>query len=289
MENKKIVRYLAIFVAVVLVSGWLGVLVDSIITDQPEGDSLGMAVWLLLPNLALVAILLLSRTRLSEVGFKLNQKSNLRWYLASIFIYPLVTSIVLLVGAAFHWIDLSALNPKLFFAAFVGTLLANFIKNIFEETLWRGFLTSRLVKLNIKDWMLYLIVGGVWGTWHLAYYLVFLSEADMQMVLPVGRGLFALVSIFTMICWSMMYVELYRMTESIWPCVLCHAVEDSFVNPLVISGFVSISRGKEILVSPIQGLLGSMLYIAVGLGIRFYRKRKEQLATQTDTMIPINV
>lgn len=41
--------HLIVFIIVVLSGGWLGVLLDSVLTDQTEGNSLGMGLWLVLP------------------------------------------------------------------------------------------------------------------------------------------------------------------------------------------------------------------------------------------------
>ncbi|MEK4508451.1 CPBP family intramembrane glutamic endopeptidase [Paenibacillus sp. FSL K6-2524] len=271
--DKKRIQNIVIFVLVVIFSGWIGVLVDSVLTDQPKGDTLGMGIWLVLPMLTAFAIIIFSKGSWKDVGFKLNLKGNMKWYLTSVLIFPVVTAIILVIGATTKWIELSALNLKVFVGVFLGTLIINFIKNIFEETVWRGFLTSQLIKLNLKDWKLYLIVGSVWGIWHVPYYLFFLSGTDMQAVLPVNRSIFVVVAVITMICWSVMYTELYRVTKSIWPCVILHMVEDSLINPLVISGYISIAAGKEIFVSPISGIITTILYLAVGLGIRAYRRQ----------------
>lgn len=271
--DKKTIQNVVIFVLVVIFSGWIGVLVDSVLTDQPKGDTLGMGIWLVLPMLTAFAIIIFSKGSWKDVGFKLNLKGNMKWYLTSVLIFPVVTAIILVIGATTKWIDLSALNLKVLVGVFLGTLIINFIKNIFEETVWRGFLTSQLIKLNLKDWKLYLIVGSVWGIWHVPYYLFFLSGTDMQAVLPVNRSIFVVVAVITMICWSVMYTELYRVTKSIWPCVILHMVEDSLINPLVISGYISIAAGKEIFVSPISGIITTILYLAVGLGIRAYRRQ----------------
>lgn len=40
--NKKTIRNIGIFIFIVIISGWIGVLVDSALVPQPEGDSLGM-------------------------------------------------------------------------------------------------------------------------------------------------------------------------------------------------------------------------------------------------------
>ncbi|NLW47872.1 MAG: CPBP family intramembrane metalloprotease [Firmicutes bacterium] len=279
--NKNSIRNIVVFIVIVIISGWIGVLVDSILTDQPEGDSLGMAIWLVLPMLTAFAIILFSKASWNDIGFKLNFKGNIKWYLASIFIFPVITVIVLIIGVATKWIDMSSLNLKPLILAFCSIMLINFIKNIFEETVWRGYLTSQLVKLNLSDWKIYLIVGCVWGVWHIPYYLVFLSEANIQTVLPASRVIFAGVAIITMLFWSVLFIELYRVAKSIWPCVLLHMVEDSLVNPLVISGYITIVTGKEILISPIIGVITSVLYLAVGLGIRAYRRKVDQIVFRT--------
>ncbi|GIO67125.1 hypothetical protein [Paenibacillus cookii] len=49
------------------------------------------------------------------------------------------------------------------------------------------------------------------------------------------------------------------------------------MNPLIISGFIHIAAGKEIVISPISGIVATLLYLAGGCGIRAYRKFKETI------------
>lgn len=276
MKNNTI-RNIVLFTFAVIISGWLGVLVDSFMPAQPQGDTLGMGIWLVLPLLTALLITLFSRTGWRDLGLNPNFKGNMWWYLAAILIFPVVAFIVLSLGCAANWIDFSAFNYKAVAAAFYSTLLVNFIIDFFEEAAWRGYLTTQVIKLNLNDWKTYLIVGCVWGIWHVPYYLVFLPEADISEMMPVSRAIYAMVAITTMICWAVMFVEIFRVTKSIWPCVILHMVEDSLINLTLISGYIGIEAGKEILVSPINGLAASILYIAVGLGIRAYRIRSPQV------------
>lgn len=274
--NKKLFRNTVIFIVIVILSGWIGALVDSLLTEQSKGDSTGMGIWLVLPMLAAIAITIFSRGSWSDIGFKPNFKGNIKWYLIAALIFPVVTAIVLIIGDMTKWIDLSAFDLKPFILLFSSTLLISFIIDIFDGAPLYGYLTSQLVKLNFNDWKIYLTVGIVWGMWHIPYYLVFLPETDMQVVLPVSRTIFSIISIITMICWAVMFIELYRVTNSIWPGVVLHMVEDSLINPLVISGFISIAAGKEILISPITGIITSILYLLVGFGIRAYRRQAKK-------------
>jgi hypothetical protein len=271
--KKKALCHMGIFIFMVLISGWIGVLLDSVLVSQPEGDSLGMGIWLVLPLLTALLIILFSKASRRDLGLKPNFKGNIKWYLAAVLIFPVVTALVLLIGAATGWIDLSAFYLKSFILACCSTLLINFIIDIFEETAWRGYLTSQLVKLNLSDLKLYLVVACVWGLWHLPYYLVFLPEADIRAVMPVSRAVYVLVAFTTFLSWTIMFTELFLVTKSVWPCVILHTVEDSLINLLVISGYISIAAGKEILISPINGVVTSILYVAVGLGIRAYRRK----------------
>ncbi|HPF44530.1 MAG TPA: hypothetical protein PKV15_07505, partial [Syntrophomonadaceae bacterium] len=76
--NKKVVRNLGLFIFIVIFSGWLGVLVDSVLTKQPKGDSLGMGIWLVLPLLTALVIILISRLGWKELGLKPNFKGNVK-------------------------------------------------------------------------------------------------------------------------------------------------------------------------------------------------------------------
>lgn len=273
--NKKTIRNISIFILVALASGWLGLLIDKSIEPQPDGNSLGMGVWLVLPLLTTILLRLFAGDGWEDIGLKLNVKGNVKWYITSFLIFPVVTISILAIGKLSGWITFSNFRINTYLMGFVSTLLANFIKNIFEESVWRGYLAAKLLKLKAKDIWLYLIVGGVWGIWHLPYYLFFLPESDMYKILPVDRVVFAIAAIFSMICWSVMFVELYRITKSIWPVIILHMIEDSLINHLVIDGYITISSGKEILISPITGIITSILYVIAGLLMRRNRILKE--------------
>ncbi|WP_239618881.1 CPBP family intramembrane glutamic endopeptidase [Cohnella mopanensis] len=269
-------RNLVLFGLIVLVSGWIGIVVDRVLKDQPEGNTLGMGLWLVMPLLTVLVLRSFAGDGWKDTGFQPRFKGNLMWYLVALIVFPLITAVVLLAGALLGWIDLSNLqaSPSLM-GVVMGLLLGQFVKNIFEEAVWRGYLTSKLVQLKMKDWHIYAIAGIIWGSWHIPYYLFFLPTSDMYSVLPVDKLTFAVVAIANMIGWSVMFVELFRVTGSIWPCILMHSVEDSLINPLVIDGYIAISSGKEWLVSPIAGILTTLLYVGVGLAIRAVRYKRD--------------
>ena len=45
----------------------------------------------------------------------------------------------------------------------------SFIKNIFEEFTWRGYLTPQMDKMGMSRFKNHLIVGVIWALWHLPF------------------------------------------------------------------------------------------------------------------------
>ena len=159
----KSVRNICIFVFIALSCGWFGVLIDNFIENPPNQDTLGMGIWLVLPLLATIILRFFAGDGWKDIGFKPNFKGNIKWYCISLIIYPMVTALALIIGKIFGWISFSNFRVNEYLAGFVGLLIIEFVKNIFEESVWRGYLTTKLLKTKLKDIWLYLIVGGVWG------------------------------------------------------------------------------------------------------------------------------
>ncbi|MEC1178661.1 CPBP family intramembrane metalloprotease [Metasolibacillus meyeri] len=266
-------RNIIIFVVVALLCGWFGVVIDRFIPEQPDGNTLGMGLWLVIPLLATIFLRAFAGDGWRDMGLALNVKGNMKWYIVAILIYPVTTFLLLLFGYVTGWIDFSNFNMQAVISAFASVFLIQFIKNIFEESVWRGYLTSKLLQLKMNDWWLYITVGGVWGAWHLPYFLIFLPASDIATVLPVNRLAFAIIGILTMIVWTIMYTEIYLITRSIWPLVLMHATEDALINPLMLDGYIQIVQGKEFFVSPTAGIVTTLLYLVIGLVLRTIRKR----------------
>jgi len=277
MNNSKTLRNIIIFVVISLACGWIGLLFDKAIEPSTNEQSLGMGIWLIFPLLTTLLLRLFAGDGWKDIGFGLQIKGNIKWYIASLIIFPLVTALIICIGMMFGWVSIAGFRTQAYLSVFVVAVAGGLVKNFFEESVWRGYLTAKLLTTKINDIWLYLIVGGVWGLWHLPYYLYFLPEADMYTVLSVSRFAFAIVSVFTMICWSVMFVELYRLTKSIWSVVLLHTIEDSVVNHLIIDGHFIILSGKEIWVSPIVGILPSFLYIGIGFLLRYYRIKQDDV------------
>lgn len=271
MNRSKTIRNIWIFSFVALGIGWLGVWLDGRLPDQPAEETLGMAIWLVTPLLLVVVLRTFFGDGWKDAGLHPRLGSHWKWYVVAFLIFPVVTGFSLAVGALTGWVDFSPFDARAYFSTFAMLLGINLLKNVFEESVWRGYLTAKLIGLNIGDWGIYLIAGLVWGLWHLPYYLEFLPAEAMYTVLPVSKGLFAAIAVINMLVWTVMFTEIFRLTGSVWSVVLLHAVEDAVINHLVIDGFVVLRPGTEILLSPICGILPTLLYLLIGLWLRKMR------------------
>ena len=284
MENKKTIRNVIIFSVFALVVGWIGVGIDKLLPEQEEEETLGMAFWLITPLLLVIILRSFFGDGWKDAGLKPNFKGNLNWYGIAFLIFPVVTLITVLTGSLFGAIDSSSFYATGYFEIFIGLFFINILKNIFEESVWRGYLTAKLITLKLSDWSIYLVVGLVWGLWHAPYYLSFLPEEDIYTVLPVDKLLFAFIAVVNITVWSVMFTEIFRITKSVWSAVLLHASEDAVVNHLVIDGYITFSPNTEIWFSPICGVFPTILFLIIGLWLR-----KQRMITLTKTTLNENI
>lgn len=209
-----------------------------------------------------------------DIGVLPNFKGNMKWYGAAIAIYPVMT--VIIVGLAWLFNNASISNVELnSVLSLIGVSIAgNFIKNIFEEFSWRGYLTPKLIELKLNDWMLYLVSGLVWALWHAAYYMVFLPDSYFETTSRMG---FLLIGCVLMVAWSIMYVEMYRLTKSVWPCVLMHTLEDGVPTLLLsVAGVISLTKTGDLWFSPTTGIITTILFVGFGLWLRSIRIKRER-------------
>lgn len=260
-----------IFVLITLASGWIGVLVDSVLTEQPEGNTLGMGLWLILPFLTGIILRIVSHDW-KDIGVRLHFKDNMKWYLLSLIIYPIVTVITVSIAKILGYVEMTGMHS--FFSIAAVSVMGGLIKNIFEEFAWRGYLTPKLIKHGLNDWLIYIISGLVWALWHAAYYIVFLPDSYFESTSRINT---LLIGCILMVCWAIMYVEIYRITKSVWPCVLMHAVEDAFPNVLVMTGgFVTFTKAGDIWLNPITGIITTVLLVGIGLLLRSIRIKSDE-------------
>lgn len=273
-KRKITVRNLTIFTIVVLLSGWIGHALN-VLMDTSSEESLGMLLWLVAPLLATLCLRAFAGDGWYDTGIKPLFRGNVKWYVVSLLIFPVLTLAIISIGNVFGWITLSGFNVSQFLQIFALALIPNFLKNIPEEFVWRGYLTPKLASLKINDFSIYLIVGLIWGVWHIPYYLYFLDSEIIKGFTSLSLEVFIPLCIVATIAWAIVFVEIWFLTRSVWPVVLMHMVEDAFVNTLVLDSSFQISGGRELLIHPVIGIISILLYVVVGLSLRKIRLKTQ--------------
>lgn len=269
--NKRSKITLAVFVFVTITAGIFGYLLDQILTEQPEGNSLGMGLWLVLPFLTGVVLRIINKD-LKQIGVRPNFKNNLKWYAVAFLIFPCIMLIILIAAKTVGGLIIGEIELSSLFVLMLSTFFANCIKNIFEEFAWRGCLVPYLEKTGMNDWFLYFISGLIWGMWHITYYMFFLPD---EYFTETSRPMMVVVGIVLMIFWSPLFVELRRLTNSVWPCVILHSMEDAVPTMLFVTTNVfQIKKSYSVMLDPISGILPTALIFFIGLKLRKCRMKK---------------
>jgi hypothetical protein len=276
-KSKKENVLIMVFIAITLLSGWIGYLVDFILPDQPDGETLGMGIWLLLPFLCGIVIRLVRRDW-KDFGVKPNIKTNIKWYALSVIIFPAMTLMYSLLGWIFGFVEFNSFSVSSLLPIIGSLFVGMFIKNIFEDFAWQGFLTPKLVKARLGDLQLYLVVGLVWAFWHAPYYLHFLPDSFYSTTSERLVDVFIKSPIIITV-WGVMFVEMTRITRSVWPAVLMHALEDAIPNFLIFEeGIIQFNGIGNLLLNPLTGLLPLATYLVFGLWLRKMRISKYRLS-----------
>ena len=226
-------------------------------------NSLGTLIWIMTPILT-GAVLALSDPSLRRSYAVSWLPGRLRAYGVAISVFPLSFVVAIAVGWAAGVLSPAGLG------AFGGAVAANVpgtvLKNVAEEGAWRGYLTPALLRRRLPDPAVWLVVGVVWGVWHLPYYLWFLDESLIRSVYDVPPIIFALIGVGSTICWAPLFTELRILSGSIWPGLIAHSIANLSNTPLTLGG-LPIKPGWELLVSPMIGIIPNAIVLAAGLGL----------------------
>ena len=274
--NKKTLRNVILFSLVAISCGWIGVGVNQLLGEPSNLESLGSGIFIASPIVCMVLLRLLGGDGWKDFPLKPRFKQNIRWYIFAIAVYPIVVGITLFVGKLLGWVDVSKFTIATYLPVFATAFLPVFIKNILEETAFRGYLTVKMEQLTKNEWLIYVVVAFVCQIWHLPYNLIFLDDAYQATFFPYSKVLFVLVSFVVIAVWTIMYTEIFFLSRSLLLVVLMHSMKDA-LNPLISEGFTVISPDKTLLLSPLFGLIPTLIYLAIGLYLRRIRKSKECL------------
>lgn len=195
---------------------------------------------------------------------------------------PLLSAVlVLALGAAIGNVSFSKSAPmSVFSGLLLAAMLSGFIKNIFEEFTWRGFLAPKVYSVAKGTIMGHLIVGLLWGAWHLpflGFVFGYLSEGYLTLVPRFFLGV---------VTASCVYSEIRLATGSVWPAVIMHTIGGGAIGTLFYGNYITLSSGLAALFSPgIEGLLMSLLFFMTAALLRLKRtkiQRRKDSHASTD-------
>lgn len=264
-SRSRIVRNLVIFSLAAVGAGWLGLVLDRAL-HQASGQGPGMLVWLVLPALTGLGLRTWGGDGWQDAGFKPAFRGNGSGYLLALVLFPACLAILLGIGFATGWIT-PGVNGGIqrIFSVVAVALLPNFVKNLFEEFAWRGYLTPRLNALGVPAMKGYALVAVVWFTWHLPYFLFFLDRSLLQRYTSLEVVPFLLLGFIGMLPASVVYGELRLATGSVWPLVLLHTIQNALVPGIVLEGIIRVAPQGSAWVAPGGESLGmALLFTGVG-------------------------
>ncbi len=185
-------------------------------------------------------------------GVKLQFRKSWAWYIISLLLYPIIIAAILTIGRITKTIDFANSFSVLTNSA-LASIIPLFIKNIFEEFTWRGYLTPQIDKMGMSRFKNHLIVGGIWALWHLPF-LDLMIRSYSQLSLWVAFPLMFTGIIVT----AFVYGEIRIRSSTVWTAVILHTVGNSITNPLISMNIIKVVSGKEYIASP---TIDNMAYI----------------------------
>lgn len=267
---------LALFIAIV---GGISSQIDSFLPRQAGEESIGMLLWLIAPSV-FAAWLIAKGHWWRQVGVTFDPRKAGIWTLVALALPALLTGLLLSVSgaASLNTNEQLALDQLLQLAS--GAAGTIFVKNLFEEFVFRGFFTSRFERSPAAGIYGHLLTGVVWAIWHLPYWLVFLGPNTIEDMSGMPPLAFVAMGTVMLILQSLFYGELRLISGSVWPVYVFHCVCNLISFSLLEAHAVSTQGIGGVLFGPgTHGLLFSA--ILAGLGLLLMRERKGALYWDT--------
>lgn len=229
-------------------SGFLIVVGSSGIPDTPEQFErlLPSAILVMLAGPSVTSILLTGLVD-GRAGFRevlsrlLRWRVEVRWYAVALLIAPLLSAAVLLPLS----LTSSAFLPGLIASddkasRLLFGIVTALVVGVFEELGWTGFAVPRL-RLRYGILTTGIIVGVLWGAWHLLTNVLWASDTTAGGLSPdlflLLRGFGLLVG--GLVAFRVLMVWVYDRTGSLLVAMLMHmslTASSFIINPLEISG-----------------------------------------------------
>ncbi|GII05296.1 hypothetical protein Pta02_73040 [Planobispora takensis] len=275
----------AVFSAVAVGGGWLfaamdratGQIVGTGSVTSTSGGTNGQGLWIAVPALTALVLHFVSRDGAGPLGLTLRFADRARWFGFAAGLSPVTTAVAVAAAvvtglATFSGTPLAGKPP--FAEAFVTTLGFLLVKNLLEEFIFRGYGTRTAMALGLRGIAPHLLVGLVWGLWHLPLYAVWMSPADFRQSTSLPWAWYLPIFFAGIMALAVLYGEMRVRTGSIWPGVVLHTVSNALVTPLLINGHLSFEGHGDVLfgIAP-NSVLSILLFGGTGLLLLRHRTR----------------
>jgi membrane protease YdiL (CAAX protease family) len=210
------------------------------------GNDLGGVVFVVGPILMAVLVRALGGAGWADAGLGLRLKAGWGWYVFSLLAYPVSFVIVILIGMA---LGITRLNGPP--AALVSPLVAGIAANLIPRTLfamceewgWRGYLEPRLESLGMAALPRHLLVGLIWGPWHLP---LILATAYTDLPLALFLPLF----LIGLLVAAVVYGEVRAASGTVWTAVLMHGAANVLAFAIIDHDLIAFGNKALAYIAP---------------------------------------
>jgi membrane protease YdiL (CAAX protease family) len=247
-DRKRTIRNLVIFGIVIIVAGLLAPGVDALIGATSPEESLGMLLWIVAPVGTSLLLRAFAGDGWQDLGIRPNLKGNGLWYAISILIYPLSVALIVVTGLVFgatSFGNATAATGDAFVQALIALLIQEIVINILEEFAFRGYLGPKIYSLGLNTWVAHVLVGLIWGVWHLPVLRSITPYTSENLVTLSLRFVTSAIAV------SLVYGEIRLRTRSVWPAVLMQIAGGTVIGTLMSSNLLSIKPATAFLFNPV--------------------------------------
>ena len=260
-QNSKIKRNIVVYIIGVLFLATIGGVITA------SGNEIGGLIFIIGPILMMVLLRFFGGDGWKDAGLSLNIKENWHWYLFSLLVYPIIMTMVIVLGTILGVTKVNSnLNSLLpvFIAGFAVQLIPRMIFAMFEEWGWRGYLEPRFVALGVPDTRRHLFIGAVWALWH---FPLILSTAYTEIPYAIFFPFFVVAVILT----AIVYGQLRKASGTVWTSVVMHGIGNAFGWAILQNNLLTFNN--KLLANPAPESIVSIVLISV-LGWWMLYKRK---------------
>jgi len=248
--NRMTKNQIVLFTTIMLVIGLVCRISDPSLKDF-NNQNLATLLWLISPFFLMLIFRGINKDWRS-FGVRFQFKKNWTWYIISLLLYPIIIGLILTIGAIAETIEFTNSFSVLTNSA-LASIIPLFIKNIFEEFTWRGYLTPQFAKMGMSRFMNHIMVGIIWALWHLPF-LDLMIRSYSQLSLWVAFPLMFTGIIVT----AFVYGEIRIGSSTIWTVIILHTAGNTITNPLISMNIIKLVSGTEYIASP---TIDNMAYI----------------------------